>query len=340
MSIKSLYNIVIDLNTNKKDFESFVNCNTFHFHENENENNTFKLYINIWFNKTIDFSYPATRVSKNIYFDQKSIYLKHELFDARYTLEGNSLNIKSYINISLYRKFKEWIKTLLIKKYSFKEHLYFHLVRELITLPFFWSNRIIKKPKFLMHASVISMNNKGYVFLGNDGVGKTTIALNLLEKEETFFLGDNFTLYDNQFIYQYTDNIRLNKNEIKRSQPSFLQQSFVGKNRIYHNIIKEKTTEKIKPSKFFLIEQSNKLKVKKITTDSLLNSIFTINDFVKEFDKYSYISAFNILSNNLDKYSNYKREYETCENLLKDKECYLLYLPKSYKISDLIKIIS
>lgn len=71
----------------------------------------------------------------------------------------------------------------------------------------------------LMHGSGVSKNNKGNIFTGTGGSGKTSIALNLILKEKYNFLADdicflntNGKLYSNlEFPKIYNYNIKQNK---------------------------------------------------------------------------------------------------------------------------------
>src|SRR5690606_9994317 len=141
----------------------------------------------------------------------------------------------------------------------YKDMLFHHLYRELILLPMFWVLRN-KFNKFLIHASAITDNDQTYVFLGNDGVGKTTIALNLLKKEGVKFFVDNFLLYDYVRIYSFVDQLRVNNSDVEEinfyNKSPLFSKVISETSRTHFNFTKNLVAEANKPTKFFLLKQS------------------------------------------------------------------------------------
>jgi len=111
-------------------------------------------------------------------------------------------------------------------------------------------NDLIKKNNNLLqfHAAVMSHNNKGYIFVGNSGSGKTSISIYLL-KHKWNFLSDEFALLNpltlkltpfprnliiKPHLYNYLDipenhkSIMINRNEGDKYPVYFLSPSFFG----------------------------------------------------------------------------------------------------------------
>ena len=112
----------------------------------------------------------------------KKIAVQHKLFLGEFTKKGDTiLKIRGEVKTTIKNTVKHLIKSAAISNYSYKEMLFHQFYRELVLMPVFWILRH-KFEKYLMHASAVSNGKETLVFLGNDGVGKTTVALKLLQK--------------------------------------------------------------------------------------------------------------------------------------------------------------
>lgn len=333
----SLYKCGISLKTDNPLFWDYVLMNLKHFSTEEvSEHN---INVEILFNYSEAISFPEKRFAKGVCFSGNTLYVKHPLYNFLISFDAeNNIKIYAGIRTGIKKKIVETLKSALIPNYSYKEHVYHHLLRELIVLPFFRTVRITKQ-RFLMHASAVTVNNKTFVFCGNDGVGKTTIALKLLETESSSYFGDNFLLYDNREIYSFCDTVRVNHREGKqiRQKYPFLKEAYSGKNRTYFNIIPEKIAHNREPDSFCLIRQGNELKKEEISSSAFVNMALQINDYVKEFDKYSYVALLDqidILSQ-----QDYFAGAEACRALTCNKKCYMLTLPEKYTTSQIINLL-
>ncbi len=339
-----IYNIKVSLTTNNVEFINFVQATLQNYDFEDQQDHKFKIDIHIDFNKKTQIKKSKFRIGNGVFLDEehKKIAIQHKLFLGEFTqINNNSLSIRGEVNDNFKSKVKHLIKSLAIEHYSYREMLFHQLYRELVLMPAFWVLRH-KFDKYLMHASAVSDGKQTFVFLGNDGVGKTTVALKLLQKEGMSFFGDNFLLYDSDKIYAFVDTLRVNKKDSSAIEAyessSVFKKVFGGKARVHYNFNKDHISESTMPTHFYVLKQADNNSKTPITSDQFINYTFAINDYVKEFDKYSYASNLIFL---YDIHFNVeKQETEFLSKLVSDKSCSILRLSnKSSNTEQLLDFI-
>ena len=334
-----IYDIKILLTTNNLEFKNFVHATLQNYSIEKQEPYKFQVDVCIGFNKETQIKKSNFRIGNGVYFEEvdKKIAIQHKLFLGEFTKKDNDvLKVRGEVNNSFKNALKHTIKSLVIENYSYKEMLFHQLYRELVLMPIFWILRN-KFNKHLMHASAVSNGNNTLVFLGNDGVGKTTVALKLLQKKGTSFFGDNFLLYDADKIYAFVDTLRVNKKDskaIKTYESSLMfKKVYQGKARTHYNFNKNHISESARPTQFFVLKQSNKNSKAVITKDQFINYTSAINNYVKEFDKYSYASNLIFLYD-ID-FNIEQQELDFLSKLISNSSCALLSLNKDEEVFDL-----
>ena len=333
-----IYGVKVTLTTNNMEFKNFVLA-TLQNYDNETQDYKFKIDVCIDFNKDSQIKKSKFRVGNGIFLDDtdKKIAIQHKLFLGEFIKNSDDdLKIRGEVSHTIKKTIKNAIKSIAIKNYSYKEMLFHQLYRELVLMPIFWVLRN-KFGKYLMHASAVYHKKQTLVFLGNDGVGKTTIALKLLKNEGSLFFGDNFLLYDSNKIHPFIDTLRVNKKDITaiksyEGSPVF-KKVYEGKSRTHFNFSIDYVSESATPTHFFVLKQSSKNSKATITKDQFINHTLAINDYVKEFDNYSYASNLIFL---YDVHFNVKeQETKFLSKLVSDKPCALLSLKKDEDVFDL-----
>ncbi|RKE98830.1 hypothetical protein [Ichthyenterobacterium magnum] len=334
-----IYGVKVSLITNNLAFKNFVQATLQNYGIVSQENHKFQISVRIDFNKKTQIKKSKFRVGNGVFLDEKhkKLAIQHKLFLGEFTqINSNNLSIRGEVDNNFKNKVKHFIKSLAIKNYSYKEMLFHQLYRELILMPVFWVLRH-KFEKHLMHASAVSNGKQTLVFLGNDGVGKTTVALKLLKKEDTSFFGDNFLLYDSNKIYAFVDTLRVNKNDSKAiktyESSSIFKKVYQGKSRTHYNFNKDYISKSARPTQFFVLKQSNKNSKTTISKDQFINYTLAINDYVKEFDKYSYASNLIFLYDT--QFNIEQQETDFLSKLVSDSPCALLSLNKDQEVFDL-----
>jgi hypothetical protein len=335
-----IYNIKVSLSSNNVEFKNFVQATLQNYNFDESQDHKFKIDVNIDFNKKSQINKSKLRIGNGVFIDEehKKIAIKHRLFLGEFTyVNDKNLSIRGEVEEPFKSKVKHLIKNVTIKHYSYKEMLFHQLYRELILMPVFWVLRH-KFDKYLMHASAVSDGKQTMVFLGNDGVGKTTVALKLLQKEGVTFFGDNFLLYDANQINAFVDTLRVNKNDrnaIKAYESSSrFKKVYEGKARMHYNFNKDFISDSASPTHFYVLKQSDKNSKTSITSDQFINYTFAINDYVKEFDKYSFASNLIFLYN--IPFNVVKKETESLLKLVSNKSCAVLGLNNKSSTAELL----
>ncbi|MCM8774254.1 MAG: hypothetical protein NC820_05930 [Candidatus Omnitrophica bacterium] len=77
---------------------------------------------------------------------------------------------------------------------------FFEITYPLVYYPIFWYLEYFKDTHCL-HASAIKIGEKGIVICGLEGMGKTTLSLELSQELNGQFISDNLIFYDKTNIY-------------------------------------------------------------------------------------------------------------------------------------------
>ena len=334
-----IHNVKVSLTTNRPEFKNFVFATLQNYVIENGQNHEFQLDVQIDFNEKSQIKTSKYRIGNGVFFNdkEKNIAFRDKLFSGQFNKNNNkNLHIKGEVSPNLKDTLKNVLKSIFIKGYSYKDILFHNLYRELILLPTFWVLRN-KFGLYLMHASAVTIGKQTFVFIGNDGVGKTTSALKLLKKEGALFFGDNFLLFDANRIHSFIDTLRVSKEDADYYfSSSMFKIAHKGKERVHLNFNKLLVSGSKEPTHFFVLRQAKKSFKHVINADELINYAFAINDYVKEFDKYGYSANLIFLFN--VGYNIEKREAESLAQLTLNKYCALLDINRGEDIFDLIHV--
>jgi len=209
----------------------------------------------------------------------------------------------------------------------------------------------------MVHASSISKDNNAHIFSARSGGGKTTIALNLLEKGFNF-LGDNFVIIHNSNALSYLSPLNIftyNLAPIVKDKFRLKKKIIFGiKNIIYlisfgyakiftkinpKDIFPEKITNKSKLSSIFIIFPKEKFKFESICKDELID-YFVFNQkldfpyFIKYISEYTFVFPESVIANFWEDY-----KCNLYNNLTSDLQYYKVEVPKKYDNQILCKIL-
>ena len=330
-----IYGVAISLSSNNAQFEEFIHGTLQNYIKKGESESAFQIHVSIQFDEKSKIKKSRYRVGNGVYFDDagKKVAFDHKLFRGEFAHKGKThLQIRGEITKTLSENAKQALKGVIIKNYSYQEMLFHQLYRELILMPVFWILRH-KFDKYLTHASAVSLGKECFVFLGNDGVGKTTIALNLLQQDGALFFGDNFLLYDFENIYSFVDTLRVNKTDVTsfftNNDSSRFTKVFKGKSRIHYNYNKNFIADHIIPTQFHVLVQGKGNVKKDISEDEFVNFTYGINNFVKEFDKFSFASTLMYLFKTSENVV--EKELKALKVLIGNNPCFLLQLNKKFE---------
>ncbi|MEM6894840.1 MAG: hypothetical protein AAF554_14195 [Bacteroidota bacterium] len=334
-----VHEVKVAIATNNNDFGHFVQSTLQNYRIEASQDHRFQIEVFIDFEEELQIRKSTSKIGNGVFLNEtdQSIMVQHKLFMGEFLKKSETvLSIRGEVRNDLKSRLKHFLKRMAIKNYSYKEMLFHQLYRELILMPTFWILRN-KFEKYLMHASAVSNGKSTYVFLGNDGVGKTTVALQLLKDEKSSFFGDNFLLYDSNKIYPFVDTLRVSKGDKKEirfyeSSPLF-QKVYEGKERVHFNFSRNRVSACHAPTHFFVLKQATKNNEKIIAQNHFINYTFAINNYVKEFDKYSY--AGNLVFLYATDANIERQENESLARLISNKKCALLGVNKREDILSL-----
>lgn len=209
----------------------------------------------------------------------------------------------------------------------------------------------------IVHASCVSDDVRGYLFSGRGGCGKTTIALNFLERGYKM-LGDNFViLHDgkilsyfsplNIFTYNLAPIIHKNLNIKMKLISNFKELLYkltfnyikiftkINPKEIFHDLI----VDSVKLNAIFILVPREKLEVEKIDKNELLDHLLMNQEldtllFLQYISEYSYIFPKSKLSSH---WSRYKKNLE--RNIPDNINIFKIEVPQKYSYNIFNEII-
>ena len=179
-AMRQFKNYIIFVKDIKSDFDNFV---------------TIKTNIkNISFQDVI-LGREVVFKNNSIVFQKKS---RTQEIAYSYNFKGNVL-----INVDLRKKPLYLLRKIISSKYSLNHILFY----QTMLYPIFSLYALIKN-YFLVHGSLLKINNKYIVLTGLDGVGKSSLS-NEIVKNGTEILADNFVLFNGKHFIGLNMPIRL-----------------------------------------------------------------------------------------------------------------------------------
>lgn len=266
-------------------------------------------------------------INKRFFISKNKIYFEdsHKFSQWRAlieNLESNKLNLVLGGNILFSERF-----------------LYRFIVEPIIQY------KLVQKGYSFVHSSSVG-GKKAHVFVSLPGVGKTSIAMNLVREGYEFFGDDFIILYKNK-VYSYPTSVRLldynmktcpflwkkikNKEKLFLTLKSLLRIFSLNKIKLPQDIDVKQITNKVGKSKeigsvnILRSSKNSKVKIKKITKREAIRKIILINK--PEFERFS--QCLEIYSRMKKGLPNYWRLQK--KNLSKlNAKYYEIYIPKKY----------
>lgn len=158
-----------------------------------------------------DLRLTATQVGGSAYLapHKVAMVLKEErkiLFTWEYTNEKQVVCDAIIRQWPLNYKWREYTE-----RRNREERLYQIMLKTIYYPMFYYFQRM--REMTMLHASAVIYKQKGVVFCGLEGIGKTSYVLSLMERPETFFISDNLLFADRKQIYPCYELIRLHREQ-------------------------------------------------------------------------------------------------------------------------------
>lgn len=331
--ILNILDIKVKLVSNDIKFLEFVKSST-------NSISKFKSYdvlINVYFNRSL-FSVKknfdiSERISEyygsELFVNENSIFWKSKKLKVFVEKKSSKYKISANSNFRLDQK----IRFLFSVNPEFENNLFLYVYRFTVLYPVIalLSN---KNKASLIHASAVLEKNTGkaLLFVGLNGVGKSSLAFNLSNTKYFELLSDNFVLISKNNMKIIPELLRLPFN--KTGSVS----DFIGKaNKKYlfkNNNISLKDYE---VDKMFFISRDTADKpsqLLKLSNKKSFNLLCNIGNYLKEYENFHY-SAFMEVEKLTTDLNNYKYLSHNCQNFIfkigneKNNETKFLQLFKS-----------
>ena len=200
----------------------------------------------------------------------------------------------------------------------------------------------------IVHASCVSRNNRGFLFSARSGGGKTTIAMNLVEKGFNI-LGDNFVILHqgdvlsyfsllNIFTYNLAPIVKRNfgtKNKVILGLKELFYKATLGYIKIFtkvnpKEIFPELTVEETKLNTVFLLLPGRGMKIEKISKGELINHL-VMNQKLDTLSFLEYISEYSYVLPESKLATHWKRYEENLKANLPDNiPFYKVEVPQKY----------
>jgi len=279
---------------------------------------------------------PSTFVADNrVVTIRKVDKRKKILFDSR--IEGESF----YASAVFHRKiYKDMFRYLILGKAE--EELFFTITYPILYYPVFWYLEYFKNA-YALHASAVKFAGTGVVFCGLEGIGKTSLALSLLDEKDSYFLSDNLVFCDDKKVYPCYELTRLHKGEShKLWKGKFEKVNKFKTAKDYYSPVLVEGLDDIEPKVIIFPQFSSKFAVKEISRLEAVNKAIILSSIPAELNNYSeYRNLYNWL---VPGFVAEKAHRETLSRLFENTRCYEVGMSKTEglennakKVKDIVK---
>jgi len=144
-----------------------------------------------------------------------------------------------------------------------------------------------------LHASAVDYHEKGLLFCGLDGSGKTCCALSLMDDENTHLISDNLVLVGAGKVYSCYEQVRLHQEYFGSFQQYF---HYANKPRIRHKGFYRLPDSKMingqEINAVFFVESASENRIEKITLNEAAHRAVHLSRLSGELQRYSFFYSF------------------------------------------------
>ena len=229
----------------------------------------------------------------------------------------------------LNKPLKNFIKYRLMN--SYEEEIFFELTYPLLYYPLFWFLENMHS-MYVLHASAVTYKGKAVVFCGLEGIGKTSLALSLLEFGGKF-ISDNLIFYDKDYVYPCYELVRINKSDsIDKWQDKIKKVDSLNGCKGFYRVDTKDTIDKVKPAIFVFPCFSSSFNVEVLSSEDAVMKAVDLSRIPHEIGNYSeYHTLYNLL---LSLRNPADLRYSTLSDLLKGAKNYRISMHKSSGLDD------
>lgn len=270
----------IRFTTDNPDFFNFVN-QTFSFFKTKPESGKPNLAINVYFHQKNNSSLRK-KLAHNLFSDDNQILYYGRGFKVC-VREDKSFQVTTYVWRELFR---DTLNLFRFGRKAAQREKYFRVMRNSFHLPLFYLLEL--KGYIILHGSAVAKDNKAYLFLGANYVGKTNIALNLIYRHNFKLLSDDFLIIKDNKLYAFPDRVRVTPFTL--DSLSIKIKSHLVSEKYHLNLPFKKIIPFSYPAKVFFIQLGPEPEIKEINLNTALKRLNANHNYLGEFPEHSYLA--------------------------------------------------
>jgi hypothetical protein len=316
MDIINILGVKVKLESNSIRFNDFVKSSSNSYSGIGNFDIALKIHFNnslFKSNKDIIKNIKITEyLGSEVYVEDLDLLWETRRLKVLINREVSKFEISANANFRLDQK----IRSIFKSNPEFENNMYLYVHRFVILYPIM--SILSNKNKYsIVHASAVfdKKENKSLLFVGLNGVGKSSLAFGLSNIERYELLSDNFVVICNDKMRIVPELIRLPRN-IKHNIDNF---NIIGRanNKL---LIKNKTnsTEEYEVGKVVFISRdkgNSPSTLKSLSSEKALDLLYNIGSYLKEYENHHYTSFLEKNKASID-IENYKCLVDNSDNYL------------------------
>lgn len=291
ITLNFLNKVEVTLKAEKPQLVDFIRNNLSYFEREGDAERCVMINIHNDVSKIKEGEDLVEKIGKNAYISGDTLHYYNNIGNYFVKIKGKNLEINASLRENIIKRYLISIfhKRSFVPLKNVKNSVYLDFMRSIIHFPVFWM--LEREGYFLIHASAVEKNGYGLILFGLNDVGKTTIMQSLLKKGFKY-ITDNYLLFDDKFIYAFPEPIGLSKYDYN----AFGRVVYQTNDKFFVKIKNKNISPCAKPLLAFLVSRSKNAEYfNPLSSISVFNLLFVINDFLKEFHNYSYINLLNYL---------------------------------------------
>ena len=273
----------------------------------------------------LDLNLTESLRHDDILFTINFLYKKPPLKSS----SNNPIFVNNKIYFTLHNDLHFEINKNTINCYCKEEHMH-KAKHSVLGLPFGFLMH--QKNYFVLHASALSIGNKGVLFIGPSGSGKSSICAGLIQKGLNF-ISDDITIINNSLkLESCINSLDISKEILAiNNKINILKKTDLNDDRDRISLLIENNLEhKVTISKIYFLNWSDKIEISKSQFISNFKKIFT-NSFRSIDD-----GNFNMQRSDMKNILNISRNVE-CYNFFLKKDLYNYHQNIDYLIKHIQK---
>lgn len=237
------------------------------------------LEVNVYFHKKNTGSLD-TKMAHNVFSQKGQMLWKGRGCDIHIT-EGKPFRVNAYVAGDLLR---DSFDLLRLGRRAAQQGAYLRLMRHAVYTPLLYLFQT--KGYTLVHGSMVAKDDKAYLFVGGNYVGKTTTALELVLSHGFSLLSDNVIIVKDGMAYAFPDGIRVT--DYSLDMLSIKEKKNAVADKYYVDLPTDRVAATARPVKTFFMQLGPHSEIYPIDKTAAFNRLNACHNYLQEFPEYSY----------------------------------------------------